>query len=205
MLALSCLYGCLPAAAWAGMANMSNGQVASAAPQPSTTASPEASGSQDDIQRALAPLKAEYLYRFLGYVDFPKGVLPQPDSPLVIGVTGADEVYEALADTLASRAIGSRLVLRRRLSVGDSLAGVHLLFAGHTVDLTQSALVKAARAIPVLLVTESPDGLNAGSIFNFLLVGDQLRFEASVQAADRASLKVSSRVLALAERVVGGH
>ena len=195
MLALSCLYGCLPAQAWAGMANMPNSQGASAASQP----------PMDDIQHALAPLKAEYLYRFLGYVDFPKGVLPQPDSPLVIGVTGADEVYEALADTLASRAIGSRLVLRRRLSAGDALAGVHLLFAGHAVDLAQSTLVKAARAIPVLLVTERPDGLNAGSVFNFLQVGDQLRFEASVQAAERASLKVSSRVLALAERVVGGH
>jgi hypothetical protein len=159
--------------------------------------------TSDDLQRAVARVKAEYLYRFLGYVDFPRTVLPQPDSPLVIGVMGAEDVYEALADTLPMRTVGLRQVLRRRLQAGDSLAGVHLVYAGGKVALQQEALISAARSSPVLLVTDAPGGLSAGAVFNFMMIGDQLRFEASLEAANRASLHVSSRVLVLAERVMG--
>ncbi|MFT3859565.1 MAG: YfiR family protein [Aquabacterium sp.] len=161
--------------------------------------------TQEDLQRAMARVKAEYLFRFLGYVEFPHAVVPQSDSPLVIGVLGADDVFEALADTLPMRTIGARQVVRKRLSAGDSLMGVHLLYAGRRVDLLQDPLISQARTSPVLLVTDAPGGLAAGAVFNFLLIGDQLRFEASLDAASRASLKVSSRVLVLAERVMGAR
>ena len=42
----------------------------------------------------------------------------------------------------------------------------------------------------------------AGSALNFVPVQDRLRFEASLRAVERAGLKVSSRLLALAQRVV---
>lgn len=161
--------------------------------------------TQNDGTRSLAAIKADYLYQFLRYVEFPKSVLPQPDSPLVIGVMGADDVFNALADVLAMRTINNRAVLRRRLSDGDSLAGVHLLFIGKKIDLSQNSLAKAARNCPILLVSETQGGLNDGAIFNFLAGGEHLRFEASLEAADRASLKISSRVLTLAERVIGGR
>ena len=176
---------------------------ASSSPLPGLPAQESAASAPDDLRRAMARVKAEYLFRFLGYVDFPRTALPQADTPMVIGVVGADEVFEALADTLPMRTVGTRQVQRRRMQAGDSLAGVHLLFAGRNVDLLHEPLVQGARSAHVLLVTEAPNGLGAGAIFNFLLLGDQLRFEASLEAAHRASLQVSSRVLVLAERVVG--
>lgn len=178
---------------------------ASSTPASAVPAFDAGAPSQEDLQRAMARVKAEYLFRFLGYVEFPHAVLSQQDSPLVIGVLGADEVFEALADTLPMRTIGPRHVVRKRLLPGDSLMGVHLLFAGRRVDLSQDPLISLARTSPVLLVTDAPGGLAAGAVFNFLLIGDQLRFEASLDAASRASLKVSSRVLVLAERVMGAR
>ena len=160
--------------------------------------------SQEDLLRAIARVKAEYLYRFLSYVEFPRSALSQADTPLVIGIANADAVYDALADTLAMRTVGTRQVLRRKLSSGDSLAGVHLLFNGGR-DLAQDPLVSQARSAPILLVTDAPGGLAAGAVFNFLMLGDQLRFEVSLEAASRASLTVSSRVLVLAEKVKGAR
>lgn len=158
--------------------------------------------SQEDLQRAIARVKAEYLYRFLGYVEFPRSALPRADSPLVIAIANADAVYDALADTLSMRTVGVRVVQRRKLAPGDSLAGVHLLFSG-AKDPAQDPFVYQARLAPVLLVTDAPSGLAAGAVFNFLMLGDQLRFEVSLEAASRASLTVSSRVLVLAEKVKG--
>lgn len=193
----------LPSQPAQSVAPASSGPAASGA-SPAASSSSAVHG-QDDTSKSAAALKADYLYRFLDYVEFPKQALPQPDSPLVIGVAGADDVFSALGEVLPLRAVNSRAMQRRRLVEGDSLAGVQMVFVGHDVDLSQSQLVKAARANSVLLVTDAPDGLAMGAVFNFLQLGERLRFEVSLAAADRASLKISSRVLALAERVTGTH
>lgn len=156
------------------------------------------------VPEPLMPIsrqKATTLFNFLGFIEFPPSTLPKPDSPLVIGVTGADNVYDELGDILKGRLVNGHPVLRRRLQEVDGLSGVHLLFVGGKVNLAQSSLVKTARSSSVLLVTEVPDGLESGAIFNFVMEGERVRFEAALEAADRASIRISSRILTLAERV----
>jgi len=154
---------------------------------------------------SASAIKAAYLYKLLNYIELPAGVLSRPDSPLVIGVAGADDVHAELVQVLGERSPGSRPVQLRRVAEGDSPAGLHVLFAGTRVDPLRSALVKAARERPLLLVTDSPDGLKAGASINFVIVRSRVRFEVSLDAAERSSIRISSRVLALAERVVGAN
>ena len=165
-----------------------------------------AAGNVSAQDRATsASVKAAFLSKFLNYIDLPATALSQPDSPLVIGVAGADDVHEALQHLLKERGPGQRRLLARRLAEGDSLAGVHLLFVGTALDPLHSPLVRAARERALLLVTDSPDGLKAGACINFVSVGSRVRFEVSLDAAEQHSIRISSRVLALAERVVGAH
>jgi hypothetical protein len=56
---------------------------------------------------------------------------------------------------------------------------------------------------PVLLVTDHPGALDDGSAVNFLIVDRRVRFEISLAAAQRAGLKVSSELLAVAAHVRG--
>ena len=55
---------------------------------------------------------------------------------------------------------------------------------------------------PILAVTDAPTGLADGGALNFVPVQGRVRFEASLPAAERAGLRLSSRLLAVAERVV---
>lgn len=152
-----------------------------------------------------AAVKAAFLSKFLNYIDLPASALASPDTPLVIGVAGADEVHEQLLHLVKDRGPGQRRLVARRLVEGASLAGVHLLFVGAAIDPLHSPLVRAAREHALLLVTDSPDGLKAGACINFISVGSRVRFEVSLDAAEQRSIRISSRVLALAERVIGGH
>jgi hypothetical protein len=54
----------------------------------------------------------------------------------------------------------------------------------------------------VLTVTETAEALEQGSIMNFRIVDSKVRFEISLPAADQAGIKLSSRLLALAVKVV---
>ncbi|HMC16848.1 MAG TPA: YfiR family protein [Albitalea sp.] len=162
--------------------------------------------AQERQERATpAAIKAAFLSKFLNYIDLPASAPAQRDNPLVIGVAGADDVHQALLQLLKERGPDQRRLVARRLAEGDSLAGVQLLFVGASIDPLHSSLVRAVRERALLLVTDSPDGLKAGACINFVNLGNRVRFEISLDAAEQHSIRISSRVLALAERVIGAH
>jgi hypothetical protein len=153
------------------------------------------------LSAAADEVKAAYLYRFTGYIEWPDAAFASADAPFVIGVSGADAVLAELARVLAGRTTHGRPVVARRIAPGDSLDGVQVLYVGD-VGLARSPWAQRLRDRPLLLVTDGPQGLEAGGALNFVLIEDRLRFEASMRAIERAGLKVSSRLLALAQRVV---
>jgi len=159
-----------------------------------TVAAQALSGGAEEV-------KAAYLYKFVGYVDWPDSAFVGPDMPIVIGVVGADPVYAELVRVVAGRSSHARPLAARRLAPGDAFDGVHVLYVGEP-GLMRTQWLQAARDRPMLIVTDMPQGLDVGSALNFVPVQDRLRFEASLRAVDRAGLKVSSRLLALAQRVV---
>ncbi|AKJ27849.1 hypothetical protein AAW51_1158 [Caldimonas brevitalea] len=156
-------------------------------------------------QEAALPVsvKAAYLYKFLSYVEWPPAAFEGADSPIVIGVHGADDVLAELRQVLAGRTAQGRPLVSRRVAQGDTLAGVHVLFLGQANPADVESWLAPWRERPILLVTDSGRGLGQGSMINFVLVGGRLRFEVSLPAAERSGLKLSSRMLQVAERVVG--
>jgi hypothetical protein len=153
--------------------------------------------------RAVVPdvsVKAAYLYRFLGYVDWPARALPPGATPLVVAVAGADDVLRELRTLIAARSIDGHPVVVRRLGESDGVDGVHALFVGAAGSLP--GWVQKARDQPVLIVTDVPRGVDAGGMLGLLPTDGRIRFEASPGAAERVGLKLSARLLAVAERVV---
>lgn len=149
-------------------------------------------------------IKAAFLYKFLGYAEFPASAFADANAPLVIGVAGADELAADLARIVAGRAVQGRPVLVRPLREQDPLVGVHLLFIGGDDPARLRTALRAIGAMPTLVVTESQQGLQQGSVINFRIVEDRVRFDVSLEAADRNSVKLSSRLLTVANHVHKG-
>ena len=148
-----------------------------------------------------ATVKAAFLYKFAGYVEWPAAAFPQPDTPLVIGVMGADEVSSELEKIAVGRQVNNRRITPRRVRAGEALRGLHILFVGRAEPSLRATLA-AAGQLGVLTVTEGPGGLEAGSAISFVTVEDRVGFEVSVEAAERSGLHISSRMLAVARRVI---
>jgi len=53
-------------------------------------------------------------------------------------------------------------------------------------------------------VTEAEDGEDPGSMINFVLVADKVRFDVALPPAEAGGLKISSRLLAVARKVLAG-
>lgn len=158
----------------------------------------------DHLDTASATsVKAGFLYKFLGYVDFPSGPL-DPGAPYVVGVVGAEDIAAELTRLTAGRLVNNHAVVVRKMQGGDAGGGLHLLFIGAAEGADEAALVKAAQQAGVLTVTESATGIESGSVINFRLVDERVRFEVSLAAADKGRLKLSSRLLSVAYAVQKG-
>ena len=149
-----------------------------------------------NAQPTEASVKAAFLYKFLAYVDWPAPVLSATNSPLVIGVLGADALNTELQAITAGRQVNGRPVVTRRLAPGDPLEGLHAVFVGRSAP---PGVLERLRGRSVLVVAE--DGLEPGVMLNFVPVAGRVRFEASPAAAERVGLKLGARLLAVAERV----
>lgn len=146
-------------------------------------------------------VKAAFIVRFLSFVEWPESAFARPESPIVIGVIGADEVATALQDAVPGRVVQARPVSVRRMKEGEPLAGVHLLFVGRAAT---AMLPKLGSPPGTLVVSETDGGLERGATVNFLRREGRIRFEVALDTAEKQGLRISSRMLSVAQNVRQG-
>ena len=152
------------------------------------------------VEALEASVKAAYIYKLLPYVDWPPASFANADAPQVIGVMSGDAVHAELEQLVAERRVNGRALVVRKVAPGDSLEGVHVLYLGRSARAP--AMMPLVAGKPILIITDAPAGLAEGGAINFILVDGRVRFEAAPAAAERSGLRLSSRLLAVAERVV---
>lgn len=147
-------------------------------------------------QSATVPLeyhvKAVYLLNFMRFVDWPAPGAAV--APFTICVAGLNPFGAVLADVLKGEQINGRSIQAR--VVVSHATGCEVLFVPRAVS--HDPYLRAARGRPVLTVGESAGFLASGGIVNFLLEDGKVRFEIDANAAARAKLRISSRLLRLA-------
>lgn len=143
-------------------------------------------------------LKAAYLYRFLGFIEWPGGALPA-GAPIAVGVLGADDVLAELQSILPGRSAQGRAVTARRVREGEPLDGLQLLFVGRA----------AAGALPrvgppgMVVVSDADGALDRGAAIAFVRSEGRVRFNVALDTAERQGVRISSRMLSVAEQVRG--
>jgi hypothetical protein len=158
--------------------------------------------AQAPVAASESAVKAAFLSKFAGFVEWPAGTLAQPDEPLVIGISGSEAVASDLQKIAAARSTQLRRIVVRRLPDGNGWSGVHILFIAASSDSHVREVAALVRG-PVLVVTEQEDGLSLGAALNFVLDQGRVRFTAAPAAAEARGLRLSARLLALAQVVEG--
>ena len=151
-----------------------------------------------------AQVKAAYVHKLPAFVEWPGDAFSTPTSPILIGVVDADAVQDELRRQAAGRSVQGRPIEIKRLAHGSPLPTVHVLFIGSAAPREVQQLLAQAVARPVLTITSSEGGLASGAVLNLTELGGRIRVEASLPSAARNGLKLSSRLLSVASKVVEG-
>jgi uncharacterized protein DUF4154 len=142
-------------------------------------------------------VKAAFLYNFTRFVEWPPEAFPDANAPLTLCVVGKDPFGEVLDDVVRDETVGGRRLAVVRPGPGDDLAHCQLLFVSRSEHPRLGALLRRLQGKSVFTVGEEEGFLEAGGILRFVRAGRSVRFEINQAAAERAPLKISSKLMRL--------
>lgn len=143
-------------------------------------------------------VKAAFLINFARLVEWPDSARPAEQEPLVISVLGGDATLVPIHRGIGETRVGSHSVSVRRISGPTEVPGSHIVFVGREDGGNLEALFLAATEHSVLAVGEAEGFAKRGGAINFFTEESKLRFEINLEAARRAGLEISARLLRLA-------
>jgi hypothetical protein len=145
-------------------------------------------------------IKAAFLYHFSTYIQWPREAEDAADRPFVIGVYRENPFGSSLARIAEKKTVDGRPIDIRRITSLKEARQCQILFVPSFVTpASQDAVLRATRNSHVLVVGETNNFVQQGGDAQFFLEGNRVRFAFSATTAKREDLKVSSKLLALAE------
>jgi len=148
-------------------------------------------------------LKAAFLFNFAKFTDWPSEAFANTNSPIVIGVLGTNvsnpKLIAELEGTLLGKTINNRQLQVRALTEATN-SSCHMLFILASEEIRLQGIFAALGGSPVLTVGETEGFTKANGMINFVLEDNKIRFRINNDAARKANLKISSKLLSLALR-----
>jgi len=147
-------------------------------------------------------VKAAFVLKLINFVQWPDAGGQHPT--LVIGILGTDATSDALERLAFGKSVDGREIVVRRLNTESNFSACQVIFIGASERNQAAALIERIRGSSVLTVGESDGFGQHGGIVNLMLDEGRIHLEVNPNAAQRAHLQISSRLLSLATIVRDG-
>lgn len=157
-------------------------------------ASASDSPSANDVQAA-------YLFNFVRFVEWPDDSFSDAAAPVKICVLGDAGFTRVARDSISGRSVGDRQVVVEATESVLGSRGCHILYVDASRRGDESEVLATFGKRSVLTVSDTDGFAKRGGVANFVTVDDKIRFVINKKAADQAGLKISSRLLRIAQVV----
>lgn len=142
-------------------------------------------------------VKALFLYNFVKFVEWPN---PLPGDGISIGILGDDPFGDMLTQTIAGKTVNGRTFMVRHVK-REQARQCQIVFVAASERKHLRAVLEVVAGAPVLTVGDMHGFAQAGGMIDFEIIDSKVRFEVNIEAAERARLKLSSKLLSLAKIV----
>ena len=146
--------------------------------------------------------KAAFLSTFPSFVDWPDGAFATPNSPLIACVLGDFRFGTTLAEVSRDTMPHGRRISVRWIRKDQQVRGCHILFVSSSELSHYSKVIALVQGTSTFTVGETADFVAAGGMLSISFEKEAIQFEVNLGSAREAHFRVSSRLLALAHRVV---
>jgi hypothetical protein len=147
-------------------------------------------------------VKGEFLYNFAKFVKWPRNAKVGSKGELRVCVLGNGEEASILSKVMSGKSAGRREVTVRQVEDLSSAGWCRIFFITKSAEMEPEAIANSLGAASILTVGETSGFASRGLMVNFVTEESKVRFEINERAAQRAGLKISSKLLRLATVVV---
>jgi YfiR/HmsC-like len=148
-------------------------------------------------------VKAAFLFHFAQFVEWPVEAFADENSALTYCTMGEDPFGGALNESVNGKSIGNRRLQVKHVKELEQIAGCQVLFIAAGEKKRHGEELAMASKRPVLTVGETDGFATEGGIIGFCREQNKIRFEINLDAAGKAQLKISAKLLSLAKTVIG--
>lgn len=149
-------------------------------------------------------VKAAYLFNFSKFVEWPEHAFASKSSPIVICILGDDPFGDILSG-FESKRIQNRPISVVRTKNQDQVKSSHILYICDSEKKDLSGILAKVAGKACFTVSSVNDFASMGGMIGFVRKGNNIRFEANLDAIRHGELVVSSRLLNLAQIVKKGQ
>ena len=147
-------------------------------------------------------VKATMLWNIAKFIKWPDWVFDRTNGEFVFTILGEDSLAEALAANLSTQTLNGRPVFVRVVGRPQDVMGSQMLYVAASARERMPEVLRVLRNTPALTVADHTGFVGEGGMVDFTLDQDQrVRFEIHQGRAEKAGLRLSAKLLALA-RVV---
>lgn len=143
-------------------------------------------------------IKAAFLYNFAKFVQWPPQAFASPTSPIVIGVLGKNNFGDVLEKTIRGKVINDRPLQFKQFHSVKEATNCQILFISTSEKNSLPKILDDLQGASVLTVSETDHFTEAGGMINFIIEDNKIHFQINNEAAKKARLTISSKLLSLA-------
>lgn len=158
-----------------------------------------ATGQRDSVDEYK--LKTAMLYSLINFVEWPDSAYSDRQAPIQLCILGRDPFESSLTSTALQETANGRSVFVRHLQNDKEVRGCQVLYISSSERKIAERILSTLTGSSVLTVGETTQFAEHGGMIQFSLEDQRVHFEINLDAASRAGLKISSKLLALAQIV----
>jgi len=147
-------------------------------------------------------LKVAFIYNFAKFTTWPDAVFSDPNAPVVLCVIGKHDLGDAF-ETVQGKAVAGRSVAVKYLTSYRSKDVCHVVYVATSETKKLAKIVTTGKEAHALTVSDMDGFAESGGIIRMVRGNDdRIGFEINAKAAEESGLKLSSKLLNLAKRLV---
>lgn len=146
---------------------------------------------------------AALIFNITRFVEWPEAAFRTPSAPLVVAIMGQDDVSDALGALLLRKTVNGHPFEVRRVHTTDDARKCQVLYLASSEKRRADAILDALRGASTLTVASFEHFAERGGHVNLLLVDQRVRVFVNPTSAEDSHLKISAKLLAVAQIVTG--
>ncbi|HUJ72137.1 MAG TPA: YfiR family protein [Verrucomicrobiae bacterium] len=148
-------------------------------------------------------VKALFLFNFAKYVDWPASAFSNNNAAIVIDVVGEEGLSDEFKQVTGDKTVNGRKVVVKQVEGTTDIKDCQILFICASEKGHLQEILEAVKNSAVLTVGETDQFLAMEGMINFTKKENKIHLEINLTPAQRANLKLSSKLLTVADVVLG--